>query len=135
MGLLRERMLACPWSPEARDAGVWAIDVLQAALGPKWPKAWRAPGAAPPELAKCWFLLSAYAYTLDLALGFDLLRDQPGVAGLRSVVRQTSRGDALASPRLQLRLASLALSEGYRVGLEPRLPDGDSPADLLIATD
>jgi hypothetical protein len=132
---LREKMLACPWSQEARDAGVWAIDVLQAELGPKWPKAWRGPGSAPPEVAQCWFLLSAYAYTLDLALGFALLRDQPGIASLRSVVKQTSRDDALASPRLQLRLASLALSEGYTVGLEPRLPDGESPADLLIAND
>ncbi len=132
---LRERMVACPWSPQARDAGVWAIDVLQAELGPKWPKAWRGNGAAPPEIAQCWCLLSAYAYTLDLALGFAILRDQPGIAGPRSVVRQTSRDDALASPRLQLRLASLALCEGYSVGLEPCLPEGESPADLLIAND
>lgn len=39
------------------------------------------------------------------------------------------------SPRLQLRLASLALSEGYIVDLEPRFADGKSPADLLIAND
>ncbi len=126
-------MAACPWSAEARDAGIWAIDVLQAELGPKWPKAWRAPGAAPPELAKCWFLLSAYAYTLDLALGFALLRDQPGIGGVRSVLKQTSREDALASPRLQLRLASVGLSEGYAVALEPRLAGGESPADLRLA--
>jgi hypothetical protein len=132
---LRERMLACPWSAQARDAGIWALDVLQAELGPRWPKAWHGPEAAPPEIVKCWFLLSAYAYTLDLALGFALLRDRPGIAGLRSVIKQTARDDALASPRLQLRLASLALSEGYIVDLEPRFADGKSPADLLIAND
>jgi hypothetical protein len=132
---LREKMLGCPWSPEARDAGVWALDLLRAELGPRWPKAWRGPGSAPPEVAQCWFLLSAFAYTLDLALGFAILRDRPGIAGLRSVVKQTSRDDALASPRLQLRLAALALSIGYGVDLEPHLPDGESPADLLIAND
>lgn len=92
---LRERMVACPWSPQARDGGIWAIDVLQAELGPKWPKAWRGKGAAPPEIASCWFLLSAYAYTLDLALAFAILRDRPGIASLRSVVKQSNRAPGL----------------------------------------
>ncbi|MBS1888793.1 MAG: hypothetical protein JSU06_16540 [Actinobacteria bacterium] len=133
---LRERMLATSWSEQARDAGVWALDVLEETLGPPWPKAWRGAGKPPPEIARCWFLFSAYLYTLDLALGFAVLRDRPGIAGLRSTIRRTSRDDALASPRLQLRLAGLALAKGYTVTLEPRLEDGKRPAaDLLIADD
>lgn len=132
---LRERMLDCPWSAEAREAGLWSIDVLRRELGPAWPKAWREPGCAPPELAMCWCSLSGYAYTLDLALGFSLLRDLPGMRSMRNTVKGTARADALASPRIQLRMACLAMSEGLSVELEPRLPGAETPADLLICRD
>jgi hypothetical protein len=132
---LRERMLDCPWSAEAREAGLWSIDVLRRELGPTWPEAWREPGCAPPELEACWYSLSGYAYTLDLALGFSLLRDLPGMRSMRNTVKGTARADALASPRLQLRMACLAMSEGLSVGLEPRLPGAETPADLLICRD
>lgn len=132
---LRERMLDCPWSAEAREAGLWSIDILRRELGPAWPKAWREPGCAPPELAACWCSLSGYAYTLDLALGFSLLCDLPGMRSLRGTVKGTARADALASPRLQLRMACLARSEGLEVEIEPRLPGAETPADLLICRD
>ncbi len=128
-------MLDCPWSGEAREAGLWSIDVLRRELGPSWPKAWREPGCAPPELAACWSSLAGYAYTLDLALGFWLLRDLPGMRSIRDTVKGTARADALASPRLQLRMACLAMSAGLDVELEPRLPGAETPADLLIRRD
>jgi hypothetical protein len=132
---LREKMLACPWSREACRAGLWAIDVLQAELGPKWPRAWRKAESAPPELEKCWYLLAAYIYTLDLAVGFALLRNRPGIRSIKSAIKQTSRDDALASPRLQIRVACLVLLEGGDIVLEPRFLDGGSPADLSITFD
>lgn len=130
---LRDRMIACPWSSEARDAGIWAIDALQEALGPRWPQAWQRPGCAPPELAACWYSLAGYAATLDMALAFSTLDAVSGIRALRDAVRGTARADALASPRLQLRVASLALLSGQEVRLEAMLPGGETPADLLIS--
>jgi hypothetical protein len=132
---LRQKMLDCPWSPEACEAGLWSLDVLQRELGPAWPKAWQEPGCAPPELAACWYSLSGFAYTLDLALGSALLRNMPGMRSMRTTVSRTARADALASPRLQLRMACLALAQDLDVELEPRLPGAETRADLLVSCD
>jgi hypothetical protein len=129
------QMSDCPWSGPARDAGLWAIDTLRKELGPRWPKAWAEPGAAPPELVFSGSMLSGLASTLGLALAFFELRSLDGIAPLRAAVRQTARADALASPRLQLRVASMAASLGLRVELEPRLPDAETRADLLIRSE
>jgi len=57
----------------------------------------------------------------------------PGWPKRGATVRQTAREEALASPRLQLRMPSLAVSLGLKVELEPKLPGAETRADLLIS--
>lgn len=130
---LAEQMRGCPWSPEAREAGVWAIETLEEQLGPGWPRAWRDPGQPPPEIAGCCWSLFGFASTLSLALALAELEAVAGMAALRKMIRTNSRPDLSASPRLQLRVASLARAGGFEVGLEPLLPDAETRADLSIS--
>jgi hypothetical protein len=118
------------WSAEARAAGVWAIETLRKELGGRWPRAWREPGAPPPELAACWYMLAALGGTVDLALALHKIREIPGARALRNAIRATARPDAMMSPRLQMRMACLALACSMDVGIETRLPGADRPADL-----
>jgi hypothetical protein len=130
---LRNRMEECPWSPPARAAGLWAIDVLREELGPLWPRAWRRSESAPPELLASGHSLAAYIGTLDLALALRRIRDMPGARALRDAIAGTVRYDALMSPRLQMRIASVALGAAVGVGIEPLMPDAEAPADLLLS--
>jgi hypothetical protein len=130
--VLHERMDSCPWSPAARTAGLWAIDVLREELGPRWPRAWRAPENTPPELARSARLLAAYVGTVELALALRRIRAVPGARTIRDTIRSTARYDALMSPRLQMRIATVALAGSIEVGIEPTMPDAQTPADLLL---
>lgn len=132
-GLLRDNMASCPWSAEAKAAGLWAIDALQETLGPRWPRAWRTPNDLPPVLARSWYHLAAFAGTLDLAVTLWKIREIPGARSLRDAIRGTRRPDALMSPRLQMRIAVVALGIGMQVEIETLMPDASAPADLFIA--
>jgi len=133
--VLHGRMDSCPWSPAARAAGLWAIEVLREELGPRWPRAWRAPENTPPELARSAHLLSAYVATLELALALRRIRAVPGARAIRDTIRSTARYDALMSPRLQMRVATVALAGSIEVEIEPTMPDAQTPADLLLTHD
>lgn len=132
---LRNRMEECPWSPQALAAGLWAMDVLEEEFGPRWPRAWRRSNSAPPELLAAGHSLAAYMGTLDLALALRRIRDISGARALRDAIEGTVRYDALMSPRLQMRIASVALGEAIEVGIEPLMPDAETPADLLLSRD
>lgn len=130
---IRERLAACGWSTETREAGKWAIDVLESELGPGWPEAWRGPGCAPPEIAASWWSLAGLMGTLDLALCLSSLASRPGLASVKKTIKRNSRADLLVSPRLQLKIACLAQAAGFEVELEPLLPGAETRADLLIS--
>jgi len=130
--VLRARMATTSWSTPAREAGLWALDTLQKQLGPRWPRAWKSPGQPPPELAMCWCSLPAFSATLDLALGLHLLNDVSGIRAVRDTLRSTGQAQQLASPRLQVRMASLGLAVGATVVLEPTLAGASAPADLQL---
>ena len=132
---IHDQMSNCPWSEPAREAGIWAIETLREQLGPRWPKAWAAPGTAPAGLVFAGSMLSGLASTLGLALALSELRSIDGIAPLRAAIRQTARADALASPRLQLRVAAVAVSLKMEVKLEPLLHYGETRADLLIRSE
>ncbi len=121
------------WSTTARAAGAWAIETICNELGPRWPRAWLEPGAPPPEVGACWYSLAALGGTVDLALALHKIREMPGARTIRDAIRATSRPDAMMSPRLQLRMACLALACSMDVGVETRLPKADRPADLTIS--
>jgi hypothetical protein len=129
---LRARMEVCPWSPAARAAGLWAIDALHADLGPRWPRAWQQANSAPPELAACSYSLAAFIGTLDLALALYRIRELPGARVLRDTIRGTARYDALMSPRLQMRMASVALAAATDVTIEPTMPGAAAPRPAAI---
>lgn len=130
--VLHERMDSCPWSPAARAVGLWAIHVLREELGPRWPRAWRTPESTPPELVRSARLLAAYVGTVELALALRRIRDVPGARAIRDTIRSTARYDALMSPRLQMRIATVALATSIDVGIEPTMQDAQTPADLLL---
>jgi hypothetical protein len=121
------------WSTAARAAGAWAIETICNELGPRWPRAWLEPGAPPPEVGACWYSLAALGGTVDLALALHKIREMPGARTIRDAIRATSRPDAMMSPRMQLRMACLALACSMDVGVETRLPKADRPADLTIS--
>ncbi|MGH2903237.1 MAG: hypothetical protein ACRDK7_06605 [Solirubrobacteraceae bacterium] len=70
---------------------------------------------------------------MDLALTLWKIREIPGARALRDAIRGTARSDALMSPRLQMRIAVVALGLGLRVEVEPMMPGASAPADLLVA--
>ena len=131
--VLRARMATTPWSTPAREAGLWALDTLQKQLGPRWPRAWRSPGQPPPELAMCWCSLPGFSATLDLALGLHLLNDVSGIRAVRDTLRSTGQAQQLASPRLQVRMASLGLGAWVTIYSTARfgpVPGVKSPAAI-----
>jgi hypothetical protein len=130
--VLRERIGDCPWSPAARTAGLWAIDVLQEELGPRWPRAWLGAANTPPELARSGHLLAAYIGTVELALALRRIRAVRGARAIRDTIRSTARYDAFMSPRLQMRIATVALAASIDVGIETTAPGAQAPADLLF---
>lgn len=80
----------------------------------------------------CWCSLPGFSATLDLALGLHLLNDVSGIRAVRAAIRNTGQPQQLASPRLQVRMASLGLAVGATVVLEPMLAGASAPADVLI---
>lgn len=128
---LSDQMQQVPWSPAARDAGAWAIETLKESMGPDWPAAWQ-KGAPPPEIGASFWSLAGFTGTLSLALCFSTLSSHKGLGKVRRTMRGTSRPDQLASPRLQLKVASLARMIGFEVELEASLGLERSPIDLLI---
>lgn len=130
---LRDRMEGCPWSTEALEAGLWAIETLRIELGPRWPRGWQQADGTPPELALSSSHLAAFIGTLELAVVLHKVHDLPGARALRDTIRSTRRYDALMSPRLQMRIATVALSAGLDVAIEPRLATTAAPADLQIS--
>jgi hypothetical protein len=102
---LHEAMRRSSWSPEARDAGAWALNTLQRRIGTNWPQRWRRAGEGPPEV------LHASTHLIALAAA-------PGPV-------------ALAHSRLLLRLGGLARRAGLDVAFEPRT-DGGPPADIRL---
>jgi hypothetical protein len=121
------------WTEEARTAGIWAIETVRSEMGMRWPRAWLEPGTPPPELGACWYSLAALGGTIDLALALHRIRGLPGARVIRDAIRTTARPDAVMSPRLQMRMACLALACSMDAGIETTLPKADRPADLTIA--
>ena len=116
------------WTEEARAAGIWAIETVRDEMGMRWPRAWLEPGTPPPELGACWYSLAALGGTIDLALALHRIRELPGARVIRDAIRTTARPDAVMSPRLQMRMACLALACSMNAGIEKTLPEADRPA-------
>lgn len=129
---LAEQVGITPWSVAAREAGLWALERLRAEFGPRWPPAWREPGAMPPEIASCFWALAGLAGTIKLALAFERLDGADGLPTLRKAIKRGTDQGRFASMRLQVGQAALARTAGLDVVLEPLLPGGKTKADLLI---
>lgn len=130
--LLREAMRRSSWSPQAREAGGWALQVLERRIGSTWPHRWRDSDDGPPEVLYAHTHLIALAATLDLALALELVHAAPGAAQVRRQVRGAAGPVALAHSRLLLRVGALAVRAGLDVAFEPRR-DGGPPADVRLS--
>lgn len=116
-----------------RQAGHWALDVLEAELGTGWPEIVRAknPTGGAPLLARAAGYAVAYAEILELALRLRLLRKVNGRAKLWRTLRKDPRPEQLLHCGLQLEVASLALRSAAIPELEPP-PREDKPADVAV---
>jgi hypothetical protein len=129
---LRERLWQTSWSYEAREAGDWALSMVEEIFGPRWPPAWKGSGSAPPEFISCWWSLAGLIGTVRMALAFTRLRDCEGVATLAKRMKRGTEVSRHVSPRLQLNQAALARAVGYEIRLEPLLAGAETAADLEI---
>lgn len=129
---LEELMSRSGRCAEGREAGLWALGVMKRILGPEWPARSRAKeGSVPPELSDASFHAVAYVELLRMATALSECESVPGVARLRSALKNDFREEVRAHVRGQLELAVL----GAVVGAEPsfeQLVGGKAPTDVSI---
>jgi hypothetical protein len=128
-------MMASPTgrSDAWRQAGQWALTVLEERLGGDWPARVqrKSPDGGAPELARAAGYVVAYAQVLEWALRLELLDGCDGYAKARKAIANDPRPELLAHSRVQLEVAALALKSGSKPTLEPLWPHG-RPADVAF---
>jgi hypothetical protein len=130
---LRARMSRAGRTAAWRNAGLWALDVVEDELDPKWAAAVasKLSDGDPRELTLSAFHIVAYVELLELALRLVLLRNVSGFAKARRALARDPRRDQLAHARVQLEVAGLALRTGSGLSLEPTR-QGHRPADVAF---
>jgi hypothetical protein len=134
----QELMSGASWSPAWRQAGTFALTVLEEELGRGWPSlAWEKHDRQdlPPELAWSSAHAIAYAQLLELGLRLRLLEHHHGMAKVTRVLRSDPRPEQLTHIRLQLELAALAIRANADVTLEEIVTGASTPADVVIDLD
>ncbi len=133
----RKIMEGAPRCVEGREAGLWALGILERALGPTWlRRALKMPQVAPLDIVTSpSFMALAYVDLLDLATS---LADSSEIVGYGKV-RRAMAGDVRLQEhlhaRLQLEVANLGMATGATVHLEKRLAEGLPPVDVLLEAD
>ena len=119
-----------------REAGRWALTVLEKRLGADWPANVRrkSSNGGAPELAFAAGHVVAYAQVLEWALRLELLDGCDGYAKARKAIANDPRPEQLAHSRVQLEVAALALKSGTKPMLEPPSRHG-RPADIAFDID
>jgi hypothetical protein len=115
-----------------RRAGIWALDVLERELGPRWPeRTWINFGAVPGMLVMAGAYVFAYLEMLELALKLTLIRDADGYQRLVKNLKRNPVPAELAHLRVQLEVAGFARRAEYGLVLEPALKQG-TRTDLIL---
>lgn len=119
--------------PAWREAGSWALGVLEEQLGDRWLHLTWTKYALPGPLVLSPAHTIAFAELLELALRLDLLRDHPGMGVVRRNLRRDPREQQLAHLRIQLEVGGLALRAGYDIRFEERLQRSGRPVDIALS--
>lgn len=131
--LWRHLMRRSNRSPAGIETGLWAMDVLEKALGSDWPgRVRRREGTVPPEVAWSSAHAAAFAELVELALRLKLLENVPGIARVRQDLRRNLEGHRRLHAGVQLEVASLAMMAGYKVTLETPATDRKMPVDVIF---
>lgn len=125
---MRQRMRSASRSSAYISNGVWALDVLEGWLSPRWCASMLELESEGP----LWGFsshLGSYCELLELALAARLLKGAAGLDAVRRDINKDLRGARLYHSRLQMSLGARALRAGAQVELEP----GEPPTDVRAA--
>lgn len=116
-----------------RSAVIWALDQLEALMGPDWlERYFKKAGHVPTEVNLGSGHVTATGNLLDLALRYHVLQDVPGVGKVRNEMRADLRDERRWHSALQLEVGALAARAGLTAALEARSSTSASPSDVVM---
>jgi len=116
-----------------REAMLWALDQLEALLGPHWlARYFDKTGHVPEEVNLGPAHVVAAGHLLDMALRYRVLDGIPGSAKVRNQMRADLQDERRWHCGLQLEVGALATRAGFTVALEVVSPPPAGPSDVSL---
>lgn len=119
--------------PAWREAGRWALEVLEEQLGgDRWLQRTWTKYKLPDPLVLSSAHTIAFAELLELAVRLELLSKNSGMGVVRRNLRRDPREQQLAHLRMQLEVGGHSVRAGYNVRFEESLVQSDRPIDVSL---